>query len=158
MNATGDDQYYAYKIRQIEEQEQRIGKVGKNKVGKEYADKQKKAVDEKREAIIKEIEQAYFDGDPDGANKASSKYDELRDKPVEFIDSYKKTNRFVEDQAESIILERLKEQRANQPKFTKKLTQEVLDQRNELINNTELNNGYKFDTTNYNDRYIKEEN
>ena len=44
-----------------------------------------------------------------------------------------------------------------QPKFTRQLSEEGINKRNELLN-TELNNGYKFDTNDYNDRYIKEEN
>lgn len=152
-----DEPYYAYKIRQLEEEEQRIGKVGKNKVSKTVADQQSRNLVEKREKLIKELEQVYFNGDPDSANKAAEKYAELRDKPLSFIEQYTKSSRFPEEQAERIILDRLQEEWSKQPKFTRQLSEEGIRARNELIN-SELNNWYKFDTNDYNDRYIKEEN
>ena len=154
---SNDEPYYAYKIRQLEEEEQRIGKIGKNKVSKAVADQQSRNLVEKRERLIKELEQVYFDGDPDSANKAAEKYVELRDKPLSFIEQYTKSSRFPEEQAERIILDRLMNEWNQQPKFTRQLSEEGINKRNELLN-TELNNGYKFDTNEYNDRYIKEEN
>lgn len=149
-----DDKYYAYKIRQLEEEEQRIGKVWKNKVNKEYQDQQKRAHETKKEKVIKEIEQVYnLD-----ANGAYDKYQELRDKPVEYIDSYKKSDRFADEEAERIVLERLMEQWSEQPKFTRNMSSEQLQQRNEFIDNVETKNWYKLETRDTNDRYVKEEN
>ena len=131
-----DDKYYAYKIRQLEEEEQRIGKVGKNKVNKEYAEQQKRAQETKKEKVIKELEQIYnLD-----ANGAYDKYQEFANKPVEYIDSYKKTERYADEEAQRIVLERLKKQRSEQPKFTRNMSSEQLQKRNDFINNVETKN------------------
>ena len=55
------DKYFAVKIDNLNEEEQRIGKVGKNKVNKAVAKQQEGNRAKKRERLIKEIEQFYFD-------------------------------------------------------------------------------------------------
>ena len=53
------EQEYAYRIRQIEEQEQRIGKVGKNKVNNAYKEKQMREWEAKKERLIEELGEQY---------------------------------------------------------------------------------------------------
>lgn len=54
------DKYFAVKIDNLNAEEQRIGKVGKNKVNKSVAQQQEANWTKRREAIIKEIEQFYY--------------------------------------------------------------------------------------------------
>jgi hypothetical protein len=89
------DKYFAVKIDNLNEEEQRIGKVWKNKVNKEYQDQQKRAHETKKEKIIKEIEQFYFDWDPDSAIKAEDKFKELEATPRDVINSYKKSQNYI---------------------------------------------------------------
>lgn len=148
------EQEYAYKIRQIEEQEQRIGKVGKNKVNNAYKEKQMREWEAKKERLIEELgEQYWLD-----ANWALDKYNELRDKPYSFIEGYKQSPKFIDEQAERIVLDRLKAEWDKMPKFLKEMTEEQQTKRQEFLDDVELLKWYEIETTPYNDRYIKKEN
>lgn len=59
MNEVKAERDFATRIKKLQEEEQRIGKVGKNKVSKEVADKQMREREKKREALIKEIQDYY---------------------------------------------------------------------------------------------------
>ena len=147
-------QEYAYRIRQIEEQEQRIGKVGKNKVNNAYKDKQMREWEAKKERLIEELwEKFWLD-----ANGASDKYIELRDKPYSFIEEYKESPKFIDEQAERIVLDRLKAEWDKMPKFIKEMTEEQQKQRQDFIDKIKLNDWYSIETTPYNDRYVKMNN
>jgi hypothetical protein len=50
---------YIRKIKKLQEEEQRIGKVGKNTVNKDYADKQRKTRETKKERIIEMLGEDY---------------------------------------------------------------------------------------------------
>jgi len=128
------DKYFAVKINNLEAEEQRIGKVGKNKVSKTVADQQARNLEKKKERILKEMEQFY----KIDTNEAYDKYAELRDKPLEFIESYKKSNKYIYESAEREVLNRLLSEWEKQPKFTRSFNQKQLDARSEIINNAEL--------------------
>ena len=144
------DKYFAAKINNLEAEEQRIGKVGKNKVSKTVADQQARNLEKKKERILKEMEQFY----KIDTNEAYDKYAELRDKPLEFIESYKKSNKYIYESAEREVLNRLLSEWEKQPKFTRSFNQKQLDARSEIINNAELQWWYEIETTDYNDRYV----
>lgn len=59
MSEVKADRDFATRIKQLSEEEQRIGKVGKNKVSKEVADKQMREWEKKKEALIKEMQDHY---------------------------------------------------------------------------------------------------
>ena len=103
---TEADREFAYRINKLQEEEQRIGKVGKNKVNKTVADQQKRAWEKKKERIIKEIEEYY------GIDQfqAQDKYIDLESKGIDYINEYKNSKRFQEDQAELQVLNQLKEE------------------------------------------------
>lgn len=146
------DQEYAYEINKLMEQEQRIGKVGKNKVGKEYADKQMRNWEKKKEKLIERMTEDY----KIDQRQAIDKYAELEAKPIDFINNYKKSKNFAEEQAERIVLDRLIEERDKQPKFVRNMDEGTGIKRQEIINN-ELQNGYERQTTDYGDRFINKE-
>lgn len=56
---TEADHDFAYRINKLQEEELRIGKVGKNKVNKTVADQQMRAWEKKKEKLIKEMEEYY---------------------------------------------------------------------------------------------------
>jgi hypothetical protein len=99
------------------EQEQRIGKVGKNKVGKEYANKQMRDREKKKEKLLERMMEDY----KIDQQQATDKYAELEAKPIDFINNYKKSKNFAEEQAERIVLDRLIEERDKQPKFVRNM-------------------------------------
>lgn len=134
------------------EQEQRIGKVGKNKVGKEYANKQMRDWEKKKEKLIERMTEDY----KIDQQQATDKYAELEAKPIDFINNYKKSKNFAEEQAERIVLDRLIEERDKQPKFVRNMDEGAGIKRQEIINN-ELQNGYERQTTDYGDRFINKE-
>ena len=103
---TEADREFAYRINKLQEEEQRIGKVGKNKVNKTVADQQKRVWEKKKERIIKEIEEYY------GIDQfqAQDKYIDLESKGIDYINEYKNSKRFQEDQAELQVLNQLKEE------------------------------------------------
>lgn len=146
------DQEYAYEINKLMEQEQRIGKVGKNKVGKEYANKQMRDWEKKKEKLLERMMEDY----KIDQQQATDKYAELEAKPIDFINNYKKSKNFAEEQAERIVLDRLLEERSKQPKFVRKMDEGAGIKRQEIINN-ELQNGYERQTTDYGDRFINKE-
>lgn len=146
------DQEYAYEINKLMEQEQRIGKVGKNKVGKEYANKQMRDREKKKEKLIERMTEDY----KIDQRQAIDKYAELEAKPIDFINNYKKSKNFAEEQAERIVLDRLIEERDKQPKFVRNMDEGAGIKRQEIINN-ELQNGYERQTTDYGDRFINKE-
>ena len=59
MSEVKADRDFAMRVKQLSEEEQRIGKVGKNKVNKAVADKQMRAWEKKKEALIKEMQDYY---------------------------------------------------------------------------------------------------
>jgi hypothetical protein len=128
------DKYFAVKINNLEAEEQRIGKVGKNKVSKTVSEQQARNLEKKKERILREMEQFY----KIDTNEAYNKYAELRDKPLEFIESYKKSNKYIYESAEREVLNRLLKEWEKQPKFTRSFNQKQLDARSEIINNAEL--------------------
>lgn len=146
------DQEYAYEINKLMEQEQRIGKVGKNKVGKEYANKQMRDWEKKKEKLLERMMEDY----KIDQQQATDKYAELEAKPIDFINNYKKSKNFAEEQAERIVLDRLIEERDKQPKFVRNMDEGTGIKRQEIINN-ELQNGYERQTTDYGDRFINKE-
>jgi hypothetical protein len=81
------------KIANIEAEEQRVWYVAGKKVNREYADRQQRMVEKKRESIITEIQEIYNIDQFD----AYDKYEELRDVSYKQIEqaqeSYKKTRR-----------------------------------------------------------------
>lgn len=56
---TEADRDFAYRINKLQEEELRIGKIGKNKVNKTVADQQMRAWEKKKEKVIKEMEEYY---------------------------------------------------------------------------------------------------
>ena len=148
------DKYFAVKIDNLNEEEQRIGKVGKNKVNKAVAKQQEGNRAKKRERLIKEIEQFYFDWDPDSAMKAEDKFKELEATPRDVIDSYKKSQNYIYESAERELLNRYLKEWDKQPKFTKSMTQKQLENRAEILASIKPQNWYEMETTDYNDRYV----
>lgn len=66
-------------IRKLNEEEQRIGKVGKNKVNKEYQDKQMREWERKKERLLEVMQQEYGGSiDRYDANQIVDKFDELQ--------------------------------------------------------------------------------
>jgi len=53
------DQEFAYRINKLTEEEQRVGKVGKNKVDRSVAQKQQADLEKKREALKVEMRERY---------------------------------------------------------------------------------------------------
>ena len=97
------DHKFAYEIQKLQEEEQRIGKVWNRKVNKEYAEKQRSAWVEKREDLVKRMEQAY---DKD-TNRANEKYRELEWKSLSFINEWTRSKRFAVDEAEQEVITNL---------------------------------------------------
>ena len=152
MSEVKADWDFAMRIRQLSEEEQRIGKVGKNKVSKEVADKQMREWEKKKEALIKEMQDYYWIDQ----FEASDKYLDMEAKWDQYIREYKRSNVYKTETAEREVLDSLMEWWSKQPKFVRDMTEEQLSNRQDLINNIELQNWYKLETTNYNDRYLLE--
>jgi hypothetical protein len=83
---------------------------------------------------------------------------ELSQKSVDFANSYKKSTAYRTETAEREVLDRLMEGWSKQPKFVREMDDNQLKIRQDFLNNVELQNGYKIETTDYNDRYILEDN
>ena len=130
------DHEYAYEINKLQEEEQRIGKVGKNKVGKEYAEKQMKAWEKKKEKLIERMMEDY----KIDQFEAQDKYLDLESKGYEYIRKYKRSDRYKEETAEREILDKLMEGWSKQPKFLRDMRDDQLSIRQELVDNVELNN------------------
>lgn len=154
MNEVEAERDFATRIKQLWEEEQRIGKVGKNKVSKEVADRQMRAWEKKKEALIKEIQDYYWIDQ----FEASDKYLDIESKWDQYIREYKRSDAYKTDKAEQEILDSLMEWWSKQPKFVRDMNESQLANRQEFINSVDLQNGYKLETTDYNDRYILEEN
>lgn len=102
------DREFAYRINKIEEAEQRVGKVGRNKVSKEVAERQQNKVDTDRERIKEEMGERYA-GQGITLDKAwiEDKYAELVGKPSDYINSYKRSTAYKNETAEREILNSL---------------------------------------------------
>ena len=130
------DKEYAYRINKLMEQEQRIGKVGKNKVGKEYADKQMREWEKKKERLLEKMMEDYnIDQE-----QALDKYAELEAKPIDYINSYKRSDSYKTESAEREILDSLMTEWGKQPKFVRDMNESLLQIRQDLLNNVELSN------------------
>lgn len=130
------DKEYAYRINKLMEQEQRIGKVGKNKVGKEYADKQMREWEKKKERLLEKMMEDYnIDQE-----QALDKYAELEAKPIDYINSYKRSDSYKTESAEREILDSLMTEWSKQPKFVRDMNESLLQIRQDLLNNVELSN------------------
>lgn len=80
--ADPERQRFIDRIAKLEAREQRIGKVGKNKVSKEKSHQQSIEVDRERESIIEDI-QAHYQFE--STNDAYDMYAQLRDVPISQI-------------------------------------------------------------------------
>ena len=130
------DKEYAYRINKLMEQEQRIGKVGKNKVGKEYADKQMREWEKKKERLLEKMMEDYnIDQE-----QALDKYAELEAKPIDYINSYKRSDSYKTESAEREILDSLMTEWGKQPKFVRDMNESLLQIRQDLLNTVELSN------------------
>lgn len=74
------DQEFAYRINKLQEEEQRVGKVGKNKVDRSIAKKQQENLEKKREALKVEMRERYGGKDVNDQERAENKYLELSGK------------------------------------------------------------------------------
>lgn len=134
------DQEFAYRINKLQEEEQRVGKVGKNKVDRAVAKKQQEDLEKKREALKVEMRERYGGKDVNDQERAENKYAELSGKGIDYINNYKKSKGFREEQAEKKVLEQLKEQRAKEPKFVRNMNDDTARSRQEFLDNTEPKN------------------
>ena len=148
-NATTMDQEYAYRINKLMEEEQRIGKVWKTKVWKEYAEKQMRKREKNKEKVIEQIMEDYNIDQ----QQAIDKYAELEAKPIDYINGYKKSKRFAEEQAERIVLDRIVQERESQPKFIRDMSEDMKTKRNEIMDDMELKDWYEIKTTDNADIY-----
>lgn len=80
--ADPERQKFIDRIAKLEHKEQRIGKVGKNKISKDKAHKQSIEVDRERESIIEDIQEHY---NFESTNDAYDMYAQLRDVPIDEI-------------------------------------------------------------------------
>ena len=134
------DQEFAYRINKLQEEEQRVGKVGKNKVDRSIAKQQQEALEKKREALKVEMRERYGGKDVNDQERAENKYLELSGKGIDYINNYKKSKGFREEQAEKKVLEQLKEQRAKEPKFVRNMNDDTARNRQEFLDNAEPKN------------------
>lgn len=77
---------------------------------------------------------------------------------MQYIDEYKKSAQFIDEQAERIVLDRLMAEWEQMPRFIREMTEEQQNARQDFIDKIELADGYSIETTPYNDRYVKVEN
>lgn len=136
------DHKYAYQIQKLQEEEQRIGKVGNRKVNKEYAEKQRQAWIEKREALIKSMDQAYNKD----TNRSNEKYRELEWKSLSFINEWTRSKRFAVDEAEQEVITNLQNNWNKINKFELMLTAEEQEERAKILDAMK-ENGYEIRTT-----------
>lgn len=134
------DQEFAYRINKLQEEEQRVGKVGKNKVDRTVAKKQQEDLEAKRDALKVEMRERYGGTENHDQARADDKYLELAGKGIDYINNYKKSKGFREEQAEKKVLEQLKEQRAKEPKFVRDMNDDTARSRQEFLDNTEPKN------------------
>ena len=80
--ADPERQKFIDRIAKLENREQRIGKVGKNKISKDKAHQQSLEVDKERESIIEDIKAHY---QFEYTNDAYDMYAQLRDVPIDQI-------------------------------------------------------------------------
>lgn len=150
------DHEFAYRINKIEEEEQRVGKVGRNKVNKETAQKQQNAVDKKREALKVEMRERYGGQSKLDQRWAEDKYSELAGKPIDYINEYKKSKKFRNESAEREVLNQLKEEWNKQPKFVRNMDKATENKRQQIVDQ-KLKNGYEWQSTEYNDRFVNKQ-
>lgn len=85
------DQEFAYRINKLQEEEQRVGKVGKNKVNRSVAKQQQEDLEAKREVLKLEMRERYGGTENHDQTRAEDKYAELLGKGIDYINSYKKS-------------------------------------------------------------------
>ena len=92
--------------------------------------------EKKKEKLIERMMEDY----KIDQQQASDKYAELEAKPIDFINSYKKTKNFADEQAERIVLERLMGERERQPKFIRDMDENTAKIRQDIVDNAKLEN------------------
>lgn len=109
--------------------------MGKNKVNRAEAQKQQNAVDDKRDALKIEMRERYAgQGNTLDQERAEEKYKELAGKPTDYINSYKKSNKYRTDRAEKKVLDQLREVWSKQPKFIREMDDTTAGKRQDIIN------------------------
>ena len=151
------DQEFAYRIYQLGQKEQRVGKVGKNKVDRSIAKEQQNKLEKERDALKVEMRERYawqwVDLDQ---TRGDEKYAELEWKWIDYINNYKKSKQFRDQKAEEQVLNQLKNDRKKQPKFIRDMDDNMASKRDQIVNN-KLQNGYERETTDVWDRFINKQ-
>lgn len=100
------DQEYAWKINKLTEKEKKIA----NMKQKNKAQKEQMALEEERDKLKVEMRERYGGTEGLDQNRVEDKYAELESKPIDYINDYKKSKKFKEDQAELKVLDQLKQE------------------------------------------------
>lgn len=147
------DHKYAYEIQQLQEEEQRIGKVWNKKVNKTYAEEQMKTWETKKEKLKEDMKQAYWDKDND---RVEDKYSELEWKPIDFINEWKKSKRFAVDEAEQQVIAKLQENWNKIKRFELNMTEEEKKVREDIL--WKVSDLYETKSTDYGDSFVSRTN
>ena len=147
------DHYYAYKINQLQEEEQRIGKVWNKKVNKSYAEEQMKAWEKKKEKLKEDMAQDYWDKD---INRVEDKYGELESKPIDYINEWTKSKKFVVDEAEQQVIAKLQENWNKINRFELNMTEEEKKVREDIL--WKVSDLYETKSTDYGDSFVSRTN
>lgn len=147
------DHYYAYKINQLQEEEQRIGKVWNKKVNKSYAEEQMKAWEKKKEKLKEDMAQDYWDKD---INRVEDKYGELESKPIDYINEWTKSKKFVVDEAEQQVIKQLQENWNKINRFELNMTEEEKKVREDIL--WKVSDLYETKSTDYGDSFVSRTN
>lgn len=95
------DHKFAYEINKLSEREKKILSMkSKKKSEKEYL-----KLEEEKERLKEKMGEQYND---QSKERVEEKYADLESKPIEYINEYKKSKAFKEDQAEKQVLDKLR--------------------------------------------------
>ena len=143
------DHKFAYEINKLSEREKKILSMkSKKKSEKEYL-----KLEEEKERLKEKMGEQYND---QSKERVEEKYADLESKPIEYINEYKKSKAFKEDQAEKQVLDKLRWEWSKQPKFIREMDDNMAGKRQEIVDKP-LQNGYERQTTDVGDRFINKQ-
>lgn len=67
--------------------------------------------------------------------RAEEKYKELSEKPIDYINNYKKSKKYRTDRAEKKVLDQLREVWGKQPKFIREMDDKTANKRQDIVSN-----------------------